>query len=82
MLLVEVAHRQYRRRAAMSPSRLRLLSLLLLGFGRRPVATEDDRVSLYKCKDASSDWPLPCKAPSNDIANYKFGDQFPVSAWW
>eukprot|EP01052_Picozoa_sp_SAG31_P065359 SAG31_NODE_24187_length_487_cov_0.801546_1_plen_89_part_01 len=38
--------------------------------------------TLYKCKDAASDWPLPCQPPARDIQNYKFAGTFPIAAWW
>lgn len=35
----------------------------------------------YKCKNASSDWPMPCQRPRENIKNYKF-KSLPITAWW
>ena len=42
----------------------------------------------FECKNASSDWPLPCRDPSAAIEQYHLGDPsapanatFPISAW-
>ena len=55
------------------------LTLLLPAHG---IFAGDDPSSLYRCKDSESDWPLPCRAPGNDVSNYKFAGSFPVTAWW
>lgn len=57
------------------------LLLALPACGHR-IFSDDEVTSLYKCKDAQSDWPLPCRAPAADIAQYKFADTFPITAWW
>ena len=43
----------------------------------------------FECKNASSDWPLPCGDPSAAIEHYHLGAPtapasatFPISAWW
>ena len=42
----------------------------------------------FECKNASSDWPLPCRDPSAAIEQYHLGEPsapanatFPISAW-
>ena len=37
----------------------------------------------YKCKNASSDWPLPCAAPvRTQLPKMRIAKQLPISAWW
>eukprot|EP01046_Picozoa_sp_COSAG06_P019203 COSAG06_NODE_1362_length_9703_cov_30.651708_7_plen_86_part_00 len=51
--------------------------------------TSCSAVSEFLCKNASSDWPLPCRRVSDAIKEYTLGrpDQpagatFPITAWW
>jgi len=51
--------------------------------------TSGSAVSEFLCKNASSDWPLPCRRVSDAIKEYTLGrpDQpagatFPITAWW
>eukprot|EP00041_Stephanoeca_diplocostata_P035753 m.1273087 g.1273087 ORF g.1273087 m.1273087 type:complete len:991 (+) comp24751_c0_seq59:115-3087(+) len=37
----------------------------------------------FLCKNASSDWPLPCRNSAQEqISKYVFGGTFPIVAWW
>eukprot|EP00966_Prymnesium_polylepis_P283362 6547206-Prymnesium_polylepis.1 len=48
-----------------------------------PAAQPGCKLPNYLCKDASSDWPLPCQWPL-DAYDLKFGaeDDLPIGAWW